>query len=45
LHGKDLYNYLFMDGHAESMNRRQALGQTNADFNLQSGSWTVYTKD
>ncbi len=45
LHGKDMYNYLFMDGHAESMNRRQALGRTNANFDLQSGAWTVNAQD
>lgn len=45
LHGKDMYNYLFVDGHAEQMLRRAALGQTNTAFNMQSGIWTVYDKD
>ncbi len=45
LHGRDFYNYLFIDGHAETAQRRAMLGQTNAATAIQSGAWTVYAKD
>jgi len=45
LHGKEFYNYLFIDGHAESLLRRATLGTTNTSTALQSGAWTVNAKD
>jgi len=45
LHGKDTYDYLFADGHAETLNRRAVLGTTNTSTALQSGAWTVNPRD
>lgn len=45
LHGKETYNYLFIDGHAETRLRRSMLGTTNTSTAMQSGAWTVYAKD
>lgn len=45
LHGKDTYNYLFMDGHAETLSRRATLGTQNTATSKQSGQWTVNPKD
>jgi prepilin-type N-terminal cleavage/methylation domain-containing protein/prepilin-type processing-associated H-X9-DG protein len=45
LHGRDMYDYLFVDGHAETMQRRATLGRVNTDTAKQSGIWTVYDKD
>ncbi len=45
LHGTDMYDYLFVDGHAEQLNRRATLGNVNTATDRQSGAWTVYAKD
>jgi len=45
LHGKDTYDYMFVDGHVETMNRRASLGNTNTSTALQSGAWTVNPTD
>ena len=45
LHGKETYNYLFVDGHAETLQRRAVLGLTNTSTALQSGAWTVNPQD
>jgi hypothetical protein len=45
LHGKDTYDYLFIDGHAETLNRRATLGTTNTSTGKQSGAWTVNPRD
>jgi prepilin-type N-terminal cleavage/methylation domain-containing protein/prepilin-type processing-associated H-X9-DG protein len=45
LHGKDTYNYLFMDGHAETLTRKATLGTLNVDTRYQSGAWTINPKD
>jgi prepilin-type N-terminal cleavage/methylation domain-containing protein/prepilin-type processing-associated H-X9-DG protein len=41
LHGKDTYNYLFVDGHAEQMPRQKSLGPVNTGTGQQSGMWTI----
>ncbi|MBI3192775.1 MAG: hypothetical protein HYZ36_08930 [Pedosphaera parvula] len=43
LHGKDQYNYLFVDGHAEFLNW-QVTTTTNRD-DLQRGMWTINPTD
>ncbi len=45
LHGADMYTYLYLDGHAEHINRRATLGTVNTADNRQSGAWTVNAKD
>lgn len=45
LHGADMYTYLYIDGHAEHINRRGTWGGINTDGARQSGAWTVYAKD
>jgi len=45
LHGADMYTYLYVDGHAEHLNRRGTLGTVNTADNRQSGAWTVNAKD
>jgi prepilin-type N-terminal cleavage/methylation domain-containing protein len=45
LHGADMYTYLYLDGHAEHINRRATLGKLNTDTSRQSGAWTVNPKD
>ncbi len=45
LHGADTYDYLFVDGHAEQLNRRATLGNVNTATDRQSGIWTVNPKD
>lgn len=45
IHGTDMYTYLFVDGHAEHLNKRATLGGLNTDSSRQSGMWTVYAKD
>jgi prepilin-type N-terminal cleavage/methylation domain-containing protein/prepilin-type processing-associated H-X9-DG protein len=41
LHGKDTYDYLFVDGHVEQMQRHKALGPINTALGRQSGMWTI----
>jgi len=43
LHGRDQYNYLFVDGHVEFLNWK-ATTPTNVD-NVQLGMWTVRAND
>ena len=45
IHGKDMWDYLFVDGHVESLNRRATLGKLNTGTGLQSGAWTVNATD
>ncbi len=45
LHGLETYTYLYVDGHAENVNRRATWGNINTDGARQSGAWTVYAKD
>jgi len=45
LHGKDTYDYMFVDGHVETLNRRSSLGNTNTSTALESGAWTVNPTD
>lgn len=44
-HGMSTYNYLFIDGHAETLNKNATLGQTNINLGIQSGMWTINSKD
>jgi prepilin-type N-terminal cleavage/methylation domain-containing protein/prepilin-type processing-associated H-X9-DG protein len=39
------FNYLFADGHVESLNPTATLGRTNTVVSMQSGMWTVITTD
>ena len=41
LHGRDLFNYVFTDGHAETLRRRGSLGPDETDPNRQAGMWTI----
>ena len=43
LHGTDKYNYLYVDGHVEHLDKK-ATQNPNAADNLQSGQWTVDPK-
>jgi prepilin-type N-terminal cleavage/methylation domain-containing protein/prepilin-type processing-associated H-X9-DG protein len=45
LHGKETYNFLYVDGHAETQQRRAVLGNTNTATSKQSGAWTVSPQD
>jgi prepilin-type N-terminal cleavage/methylation domain-containing protein/prepilin-type processing-associated H-X9-DG protein len=38
-------NYLFVDGHAEALAPAATLGRTNTSLSIQSGLWTITTKD
>jgi hypothetical protein len=40
-----MYTYLYVDGHAEHINRRATLGKVNTADNRQSGAWTVNATD
>jgi prepilin-type N-terminal cleavage/methylation domain-containing protein len=44
-HVGEMYNWVFVDGHAEFMNRRGTLGKVNQDVNKQSGMWTISATD
>jgi prepilin-type N-terminal cleavage/methylation domain-containing protein len=44
-HIGESYNWVFVDGHAEFLNRRGTLGQTNTALNRQSGMWTIHAQD
>jgi len=40
-----LFNYLFVDGHVETLAPTSNLGATNTNNNLQTGMWTIDPKD
>jgi prepilin-type N-terminal cleavage/methylation domain-containing protein/prepilin-type processing-associated H-X9-DG protein len=44
-HGLAMFNFLFVDGHAENLNKNATLGMTNINLNTQSGAWTINPKD
>lgn len=44
-HGLQTYTYLFIDGHAEVLNKNATLGTTNINLGLQTGMWTINPKD
>ena len=44
-HHNGSYNYVFVDGHAEQLDPQMTLGNTNANLALQTGMWTLFTKD
>ncbi len=44
-HGPENYNYLFVDGHAEFLDRRATLGLTNTTLTTMSGMWTINPRD
>ena len=41
----DYIDYLFVDGHAESMLPAKSLGTTNTALGKQTGMWTIHPKD
>jgi prepilin-type N-terminal cleavage/methylation domain-containing protein/prepilin-type processing-associated H-X9-DG protein len=44
LHGSDMFNYLFVDGHVEHLNRRATISELDTGANpwrRQSGMWTI----
>lgn len=41
----DMFNYLFVDGHVETMPRAKTLGNTNVSLTIQSGGWTIQAND
>ena len=45
VHGRDLFNYLFIDGHVELLSRNDTLGMTNQNLAIQTGKWTLDPKD
>lgn len=45
VHGKELFNYLFIDGHVELLSRYDILGTTNQNLAVVSGKWTLNPKD
>jgi prepilin-type N-terminal cleavage/methylation domain-containing protein/prepilin-type processing-associated H-X9-DG protein len=46
LHGLDKFNYLFLDGHVDFMDRKKTIAPTNTVGSTpQSGMWTVHPKD
>ncbi|MGV3756372.1 MAG: prepilin-type N-terminal cleavage/methylation domain-containing protein [Verrucomicrobiota bacterium] len=44
-HGRELFTYLFIDGHVEAQNRYMLLGATNTSLTVVSGAWTLNAKD
>jgi prepilin-type N-terminal cleavage/methylation domain-containing protein/prepilin-type processing-associated H-X9-DG protein len=44
-HIGEQYNWLFVDGHAEFLNRRATLSTTNNRADRQSGMWTIMAGD
>jgi prepilin-type N-terminal cleavage/methylation domain-containing protein/prepilin-type processing-associated H-X9-DG protein len=44
-HGKDMFSYLFVDGHVEPLNRNGTLGRTNTILSRQTGRWTINSQD
>ncbi len=44
-HGRNIYTYLFVDGHAEVLDKNATLGLTNINRGLQTGMWTINAKD
>jgi prepilin-type N-terminal cleavage/methylation domain-containing protein/prepilin-type processing-associated H-X9-DG protein len=40
-----MINYLFLDGHAETLRPRGTLGKSNTDWTKQSGMWTIRPND
>lgn len=45
VHGKDLFNYLYIDGHVELNSRYDILGLTNQNLTIPTGKWTLNPKD
>jgi prepilin-type N-terminal cleavage/methylation domain-containing protein/prepilin-type processing-associated H-X9-DG protein len=50
LHGKDMFNYTFADGHVEFLNRNSTVGKTNINLGLLTGNtlcgmWSINPKD
>lgn len=45
LHGRDMFNYVFTDGHVEGLLRNGTLGRTNTNTGRQSGMWTINAGD
>jgi prepilin-type processing-associated H-X9-DG protein len=45
VHGRELFNYLFIDGHVELVSRYEILGTTNQSLTVVSGKWTLNPQD
>ena len=51
LHGRDMFNYTFADGHVELLNRNATVGKTNTSLNLIApnnrlvGMWSINPTD
>ena len=43
-HG-DVFNYIFMDGHGETLSPGKTLGSTNTTLSKQTGAWTIAPND
>ncbi len=39
------FNYLFVDGHVDSLNPADTLGRTNTNLSRQTGMWTIRPND
>ncbi|HEY1174093.1 MAG TPA: type II secretion system protein [Verrucomicrobiae bacterium] len=44
-HGNGMFNYLYLDGHAEIKDKTATLGNTNINTALSTGEWTINPKD
>ena len=44
-HILEQYNYLFLDGHAEFLDRRGTIGAVQTRVNRQTGMWTILAND
>lgn len=40
-----MYNYVFLDGHAETLDPRKTIGTTNSNTSIQAGMWTINPND
>jgi prepilin-type N-terminal cleavage/methylation domain-containing protein len=45
LHGKDTYDYLYVDGHAETKLRQATIGKASSATGRQTGEWTINPTD
>lgn len=51
LHGRDMFNYAFADGHVEFLNRNSTVGRTNSSLGLLApnnrlvGMWSINPTD
>jgi len=50
LHGKDMFNYTFADGHVDFLSRNSTVGRTNVNLGLLTGNklvgmWSIHPTD